>query len=114
MSLMDSITEAQMKIQEAISKAFNAKEVMEMYSSKQGEYYRMQMELVKSQFLTGRIEKDQYIKEALEALVALSKVDTLTPEEKKMLEDFENKKFDVYTEAGNKIDKNALFGKKNE
>ena len=31
-----------------------------------------------------------------------------------MLEDFENKKFDVYTEAGDKIDKNALFGKKTE
>ena len=78
MSLRDSITEAQIKIQEAISKAFNAKEVMDMYSSKQGEYYRVQMDMTRSRFFTGKTTKDQYIKDTLEALVALSKVDTVS------------------------------------
>ena len=77
MSLIDSITQAQLKIQEAISKAFNAKEIMDMYSSKQGEYYRVQIELLKSKFSTLKIDKNLFIKETLEALVALSKVDTV-------------------------------------
>ena len=74
MSLIDSITKAQLKILDAISKAFNAKETMELYSSRQGEYYRMQIELFKSKFFTGKMDKDSYIKETFEALIALAKV----------------------------------------
>ena len=77
LTLVNSINEAQLKILEAISKAFNAKEVMDMYSTKQGEYHRAQIELLKSQFFTGKIDKEKYIKETNDALVALAKVDAV-------------------------------------
>jgi len=75
MSLIDSLTQAQIKIQEAILKAFNTKEIKEMYSSRQGEYYRVQLEWLRSQFFTQKIDKDTYIKETFDNLNQLSEID---------------------------------------
>ncbi len=77
MSLVDSINEAQLKIQEAISKAFNTKEVMDMYAARQGDYHRTQIEYLKAKFFTGKIDKETYIKETFDSLIALSKIDTV-------------------------------------
>ena len=76
-TLVDSINAAQLKILEAISNAFNAKEVMEMYSTKQGELHRQQIELLKSKFFTGKVDKEKYLTQTFEELMALSKVDTV-------------------------------------
>ena len=78
MSLIDSINAAQISVLEAISKAYNAKEIMNIYASKQGEYYRAQIELIKKQFFTGKIDKDKYRKDTYESLVALTKVDAVS------------------------------------
>ncbi len=77
MSLIDSITQAQIKILDSISKAYKTSEILKMYGSRQGEYYRMQIELLKSKFFTGKMDKEKYIQETFENLIALSKVDTV-------------------------------------
>ena len=75
MTLLDSVQDAKIKLQEAIAKAFNAKEIMDNYAAKEPEFLRGNLTLLSSDLNIGKLTQDKFNTEASKILDRLSKID---------------------------------------
>ena len=99
MTLVDEITEAQIRIHEAISGSFKAKELMEIYAKKEPEYIRTKIQVLMRNFQLKNIDQISFTTQMMESLLRLQKIDELRPEETKMFKHLEDKELEQFAKA---------------
>eukprot|EP00824_Muranothrix_gubernata_P004504 TRINITY_DN15704_c0_g1_i1.p1 TRINITY_DN15704_c0_g1~~TRINITY_DN15704_c0_g1_i1.p1 ORF type:complete len:114 (-),score=19.61 TRINITY_DN15704_c0_g1_i1:4-345(-) len=113
MKVIDSVNEARMQLQQAIAKAFNAKEIMDNYANKEPEYLRGRISLLESELHLKKISRDKFLSETHQLLERLGKIDSLTNHENEIFKEAQKQDMGELVQAEKKeLSKQTVFGMK--